>query len=201
MQRSLFDDGAERAEIPAIPGLVYRADYLLPEQERELLARIDAEPWRSDWQRRTQHYGTSYPSREARRRPPVVLGAIPSWLAWLGERLAADGLVERVPENVVVNEYLPGQGIAPHKDLADFGPTVVSVSLGAPVVMRLAHESGAPAHELLLAPRSALAIGGEARAAWLHGIARRKSDRWQGRGLPRARRVSVTFRTVRRRRP
>jgi alkylated DNA repair dioxygenase AlkB len=47
---------------------------------------------------------------------------------------------------------------------------------------------------LLLERRSLLVLSDEARYEWEHGIARRKNDHWQGIVLPRARRLSVTFR-------
>jgi hypothetical protein len=37
---------------------------------------------------------------------------------------------------------------------------------------------------------------GEARYDWLHGIAGRKTDIFEGRSIPRGRRVSLTFRNV-----
>jgi hypothetical protein len=36
----------------------------------------------------------------------------------------------------------------------------------------------------------------EARNEWLHGIAPRKSDMWEGQKYERQRRVSLTFRKV-----
>jgi alkylated DNA repair dioxygenase AlkB len=47
---------------------------------------------------------------------------------------------------------------------------------------------------MLLEPRSLLILSDEARYEWQHGIARRKTDRCDGRAIPRARRLSVTFR-------
>jgi alkylated DNA repair dioxygenase AlkB len=46
----------------------------------------------------------------------------------------------------------------------------------------------------LLEPRSLLVLGDEARYEWEHGIARRKTDHWQGGRIFRSRRLSVTFR-------
>jgi hypothetical protein len=43
-----------------------------------------------------------------------------------------------------------------------------------------------------------LVLSDEARYDWEHGIARRKNDRWQGLVVPRARRLSVTFRLLKR---
>lgn len=43
----------------------------------------------------------------------------------------------RGPNHVLVNEYLPGQGIMPHEDGAAYYPIVATVSLGAPIVLNL----------------------------------------------------------------
>ena len=53
------------------------------------------------------------------------------------------------------------------------------------------------AKAVVLPPRSALVLHGAARYAWQHGIATRKSDLVDGQVVPRARRVSLTFRAVR----
>ena len=47
-----------------------------------------------------------------------------------------------------------------------------------------------------LAPRSLVILSGEARYDWLHGIAARKWDEWDGHKYERQRRVSLTFRKV-----
>jgi alkylated DNA repair dioxygenase AlkB len=49
----------------------------------------------------------------------------------------------------------------------------------------------------LLEPRSLLILSDEARYEWQHGIFRRKNDHWQGRVIPRSRRLSITFRLLR----
>ena len=49
---------------------------------------------------------------------------------------------------------------------------------------------------ILIEPRSLIIMQGEARYNWRHGIAKRKSDKFEGQILKRARRVSLTFRTV-----
>lgn len=43
----------------------------------------------------------------------------------------------QAPNHVLVNEYLPGQGIMPHEDGAAYYPIVATVSLGAPIVLNL----------------------------------------------------------------
>jgi alkylated DNA repair dioxygenase AlkB len=49
---------------------------------------------------------------------------------------------------------------------------------------------------VLLEPRSAVVLAGKARQEWQHAIPARTEDEWVGRTLPRARRVSLTFRKM-----
>lgn len=51
--------------------------------------------------------------------------------------MVRDGFVGDVIVDSVVNEYVAGQGIGMHHDFPGFGPTVVAVSLGAPVLLDL----------------------------------------------------------------
>jgi alkylated DNA repair dioxygenase AlkB len=62
--------------------------------------------------------------------------------------------------------------------------------------MEFTQDSGAR-EEHLLEPMSALVIAGEARREWKHAIPARLLDTWQGREVPRSRRISLTFRKMR----
>lgn len=180
--------------VPDIAGLSYVDDYLSPEEERLLIEQIDREPWSSDWQRRRQVYGLSYGTAQVSAE---TASALPAWLAPLCARLPRDGWLEGEVANAVINEYLPGQGISPHRDQPGFGPTVAALSLGAPYVLDLFDPSvaGRAKRSIDLKPRSLLVLGGLARSHWLHGIARRQTDLVGGVRRPRGRRISVTLRT------
>jgi alkylated DNA repair dioxygenase AlkB len=176
--------------IPPVPGLGYRAEYITRDEERELIAAIDAEPWRTEWQRRRQVYGIAYGSAVKEPTP------FPPWLARLADRVARDGWLDDAIANAVINEYVPGQGIGAHRDYPAFGPTVVAVSLGSACLLELHPPDGTAKHVLDVEPRSLWVLGGEARSAWRHGIAARQADVIHGVKRPRARRISVTFRTA-----
>src|SRR4051812_40482214 len=90
---------------PAIPGLRYLREYISPREERELVAAIDAEAWDESWDRRRQPYGASYGKKNRAERP------IPMWGLKLAKRLQADGIGDRPFDQMLVNEYAPGQGI------------------------------------------------------------------------------------------
>jgi alkylated DNA repair dioxygenase AlkB len=175
--------------VPQIPGLAYHSDYIDAKQEAELVSAIDAEPWDTTWKRRRQSYGHSYNKTDARRD-------IPSWAQFLVERLDGDGISGRPFDQMLVNEYFPGQGISLHKDYEPFDRTVVSLSLLSACVMDFRNVTDGRRESLLLEPRSLLVLSDEARYEWQHGIANRKSDRWKGAVIRRARRLSVTFRLL-----
>lgn len=127
------------------------------------------------------------------------IGPLPEWLRAMGRRLFGEtGAFDREPDQAIVNEYLPEQGIAMHVDRNCFGPAVATVSLGDAWEMDLRRvgTGRGEGESILLEPGSALVLAGEARNRWLHGIARRNNERDGGVKRPRKRRVSVTFRTV-----
>ena len=184
---------------PNIPGLRY-IPYFLPDAEQAATVRhIDNLPWREDLERRVQHYGWRYDYRARGVGADMRIEPLPVWLQAIGRRLCDEtGAFDREPDQAIVNEYEPGQGIAMHVDRDCFGPAVATVSLGDAWRMDL-RRVGAGREEgesILLEPGSALVLTGEARNRWLHGIARRKRERAGGGWRPRKRRVSVTFRTV-----
>ena len=184
---TLFPLHAEVA-VPVIPGLAYIPDYITEMEEAKLTTAIGAEPWDTTWKRRRQLYGWSYGRGEGEPRP------IPPWGIALAERMHDDGISDRRFDQMLINEYLPGQGISLHRDYDPFDRTVVSLSLLSPCVMDFRHAKDGRQESMLLEPRSLLILSDEARYQWQHGIAARKKDRWQGAVLPRSRRLSVTFR-------
>jgi alkylated DNA repair dioxygenase AlkB len=186
----LFSLEPESPRAPQIAGLSYLRDYVTPDEEAALVAAIEAAPWDTTWARRRQPYGATYRRGEAAPR------WMPSWGLALAERMHREGISQRPFDQMLVNEYQPGQGIALHRDYEPFDRTVVSLSLLAPAVMDFRHAADGHGESLLLEARSLLVLTDEARYEWEHGIARRKSDRWQGKRIPRERRLSVTFRLL-----
>jgi alkylated DNA repair dioxygenase AlkB len=179
-----------------IAGLEYITDFLTISEQTDYLQAIDNAAWLEDLQRRVQHYGYSYPYKTRRIDASMYLGDLPDWARQLAERLFEDGITPFIADQVIVNEYLPGQGISAHIDSPlSFGEPIVSISLGSTCVMNF-QNIDRPKCQLLLAPGSLLKLAGAARYEWRHSIAARKTDRYDGRILPRSRRVSITFRQV-----
>src|SRR3954470_3498496 len=98
----------------AVPGLTYVAEYVAGPDEAALLAAVDSEPWRGDLKRRGQHYGYRYDYTARTVDPSMYLGPLPAWARPLASRLVADGHLAAAPDQLIVNEYEPGQGINAH---------------------------------------------------------------------------------------
>lgn len=184
-----------------VPGLRYVADWIGPDARAALLADIDTAPWSTQLKRRVQHYGHRYDygSRNvaAAADPETDVPPLPEWAREAAARLVREGLMDAAADQVIVNEYQPGQGISAHVDcLPCFGPVVAAISLGSRCVMDFTDPGDGTKLALPLAPGGLLVMTGPARSTWRHGIAARKSDPGTPRRVPRGRRVSVTFRTM-----
>ena len=185
-------------DVASVPGLKFIEEFLSPEAQAHCVKQVDAaaNEWRNDLSRRVQHYGWRYDYKARAITPDMHIGALPDWLANLAQRLYEEtGLFDMVPEQVIVNEYLPGQGIAMHTDHPGFGPTVCTISLLDDWEMDFA-EHWKDKTPGLLRRGSCVLLSDSARSIWQHGIAPRKTDALLGGQRNRKRRLSLTFRTV-----
>ncbi|MDX2050518.1 MAG: alpha-ketoglutarate-dependent dioxygenase AlkB [Rickettsiaceae bacterium] len=174
-----------------IQGLSYIPSYISSAYEEKLLKEIDDNDWNLDLKRRTQHYGYKYDYAARSVDASYYLGEMPYWAYELCSKLYSDSIFIDKPDQLIINEYMPGQGIASHIDCVPcFGDTICSLSLSSSCIMDLTHDK--IKKFIILEPRSLLVLQGDARYSWKHGIAARKSDK----GLKRQRRVSLTFRKV-----
>lgn len=181
-----------------IPGLLYIPDFIPSGQEKKLIKTIDKAAWSSELKRRVQHYGYQYSYRSRSIDSSMFLGQLPDWGLNFARDFYSKGFFSQIPDQLIVNEYLPGQGISPHIDCEPcFHDTIASLSLGSSCVMDFTHKQNGIKISKWLPARSLLILSGEARYDWKHAIAARKSDRAQGRKIDRMRRLSVTFRNVR----
>jgi alkylated DNA repair dioxygenase AlkB len=178
----------------ALPdGLLYRPDFLTPDDERALLDGIARLPFAEarykafTAKRRIVSFGAGY---DFDRNDLADAPPLPPFLLALRERAAAFARTpaERLSQSTVT-EYRPGTTLGWHRDAPSFG-TVVGISLAAPCRMRFRPYPPKPGRaagfELLLEPRSAYVLRGDARWSWQHHIPPTKALRY-----------SITFRTLR----
>jgi alkylated DNA repair dioxygenase AlkB len=191
LQPSLF--GTLEDTFPDIPGLRYVPDILSLQEQTDALNAIDRSEWSHVYKRRRQHYGYRYDVKGRRLDASMSIGELPPFGLRVAHRLRELQLMDQLPDQMLINEYLPGQGISAHTDREhSFTNRVVSVSLGWPYEMDFIRMTDGWEETILLGCGSALVLADEARYDWQHRIKARKSDR----GIPRRRRVSMTFRNV-----
>jgi alkylated DNA repair dioxygenase AlkB len=187
--------GLFEAEQQLPNGLLYRADFIEPELENELLAYFAGLPFRNarfqqyTARRRVMRFGSGkyleepaeeeadFPRREF---PPLLLELRARVAAWLG--MPAEAFVHGL-----ATEYRPGTPIGWHCDASNFN-IVAGISFASACTMRfrpLATRSTRDAVAIDLQPRSVYLMRGEIRNAWQHSIMPTKALRY-----------SVTLRTL-----
>lgn len=180
-----------------IKGLDYIPEYITQEEHKFLWQNVNAEKWLDDLKRRVQHYGYKYNYKARFIDYTMKIGELPLWVMSLAEKLKEDGFMQNTPDQLIINEYLAGQGIASHIDCEPcFDDTIISLSLGSTCVMDFINKYTKEKIEILLEPRSLVVLKGEARYEWTHGIAGKKADLFKGQKYERKTRISLTFRNV-----
>ena len=180
-----------------ITGLRYIPHYIASEAHDVLLQTIEQQTWLGDLKRRVQHYGYKYDYKARRIDLSMRLGNLPTWADELATRLWQEGIFAEKPDQLIINEYEAGQGIAPHVDCEPcFSDTIVSISLGSACVMDFIHLATKDKKPCLLEVGSAVVLQGESRYDWQHTIAARKTDVFENQTYKRGKRISMTFRKV-----
>ena len=178
-----------------IEGLNVVEDFITADEEQELIKFINLQEWDYNLTRRTQQYGFKYNYKKRNIDLEAKIGELPSQLNDLAFKLFNMGYISEIPDQVIINEYEPGEGIAPHIDCEPcFGETVISISLLSDIVMDFSNDS--KSYPIHLKKRSMVALNGDARYKFKHGIAKRRSDKINNKSVKRGIRISLTFRKV-----
>ena len=177
-----------------IDGFGIIENYLTEQHEANLINLINKQKWVVDYQRRLQYYNYRNELVEPYDLIPIP-NPIPSFLNELIDQMINDKIIHTRPDQIIVNEFLAGQGLKPHFDRKDyFKDLIVGISLGSGTVMNFQKLS--EKKELYLPRRSLYWLSGDARYKWKHGIPPRKYDPINGIKIPRTTRTSITFRYV-----
>jgi alkylated DNA repair dioxygenase AlkB len=177
---------------PALPeGLDYEAEWLSPDEERDIVSHFAELPFRAFefrgylGKRRVVSFGWQYDFKDMKIRK---VKDMPSFLLPVRDRAAAfAGIRASELQHVLLTEYAPGAAIGWHKDKAAFGE-VVGISLLSACVFRLRRKNGTAWQRasFIAEPRSAYLLRGPARTEWEHSIPAVDSLRY-----------SITFRNLR----
>ena len=171
------------------------------------LAREDGRSWTDVPHRgRSMQFGYAYDATQDSLRG--VCAPLPPYLQDLAARVAEKAKTDKMPNQVVVCEHLPGQGQALHCDSHYFGEFICTVSLLSDATMcivnagdQLAVDHGGigTGEALLLHVQhgSMLSFSSQIRWKWQHGIPPSMQDLDTNLNVvPRTKRLTLTFRYI-----
>ncbi|CAL1279520.1 unnamed protein product [Larinioides sclopetarius] len=111
----------------------YLPNFITPNEESQLLEKIYTSPkpkWKTLSNRRLQNWG-GFPHPKG-----MIQEKLPEWLLSYVHKIGTLGIFkDKLPNHVLINEYLPGQGIMPHEDGPLFYPTIATINLGSHTVL------------------------------------------------------------------
>jgi alkylated DNA repair protein alkB family protein 8 len=187
--------------ISRVPGLALYEGFITGQEEADLIHSIIEQGKMGRWEilnkRSVQHYGYrfDYPDNDVDRT--AIDQEMPKWCDDLLERYLERFPSQKRPNQLTMNRYQPGDGIAYHCDRhSSFDSPVLIFSLGSSIVMDF-RSTNSQVVSAVLPPRSLLVIDGEARYGWEHVIRPRKVDLIDGKIVVRQDRWSLTFRNIR----
>jgi len=117
----------------------YIPNFITEEEERYLLRKIAESPlpkWKKLPNRRLQIWGGELTAKNVLLPQPLppYIKDYPNIISRIRSTGAFDGSPHGQPNHIILNEYLPGQGIMPHEDGPSYYPVVATLSLGSHAV-------------------------------------------------------------------
>ena len=224
-------DSLEDVRIQSLPqSAFYIADFLTEEEQHTILDKIYNS--KSRWKELSHRRLQTWPSELVKNTliaaplPPFLKDPIIPRLLSIArssgnttDHIFSDS-PQPVPNHCLINEYLPGQGIMPHKDGSTYWPVVATISLDSSLCLDIykANADGTrdvTSHQRILQePRSLLITTDDMYTSYFHGISDVLQDEnlsaesvanWSLLRDPQAltsgtntreRRVSLTYRAV-----
>lgn len=183
-------------EIEIFPSLTLYKNFLTDEQEQKLYNYIDNLEWDTKTlKRHIQQYGYNYVyntkiSSTTKLKELTKL----SLLDCLSELLYKFKIMSVLPNQQIINKYLPGEGISGHSDAIIFDKSISTLSLGSDIIMIFTNKNTKEQKEVILPRKSLLVLDDNSRYNWNHEIKSRKSDKINGKTIKRNTRISITFR-------
>uniref|UniRef100_A0A069DPT5 Putative alkylated dna repair protein n=1 Tax=Panstrongylus megistus TaxID=65343 RepID=A0A069DPT5_9HEMI len=202
----------------APPTIYYIPNFITENEEEYIINKVNNAPkpkWTQLRNRRLQNWGGSpQPSG-------MIVEDIPQWLQIFLNKVNDLQLYDKgnlKANHVLINEYLPGQGIMPHVDGPLFYPTILTVTCGSHTILNFQKQlkndeeiglDESSKMSLLLERRSVVAVMDSMYTGYLHSIEERNEDKLDnivlninktkfsiGDVLKRDTRISLTIRHV-----
>jgi len=184
-----------------VKGLYYVPNYLTAEEQKNVLKFLNKTNklkgiGKKASTRKVIHYGYSY----AYDRSGIKkIDEIPKFFKDIVDldRVNANievNLCDEDMEQLIINEYNPGQGIYPHIDhVKYFGPIIVCLTVGSGIGIDFSRKDNPNVKKtVFVEPGSLYIMSGDSRYKWKHGIRKAQYDNGKKRGT----RYSLTYRTV-----
>lgn len=184
-------------------GLYYFKDIIDEKQDlTNFLDEDNGSKWKSlsdsKNSRKVQHYGYTYNYKSGKTKTETepIPDEFRSLINSLKKKSDGLGILPKKYEfnQVIVNNYEPGQGISAHTDVKEYGVIIGCYTIGSGATMRFTR--GDEKYDIYVEPNSLYVMSGDSRNEWKHEMVPRKSDVVDGVKIERGRRISITFRFV-----
>ena len=140
----------------AVKGLLVINRFVSTQEEKELMDCIHT----------TAAPGAFKKSKYSKKQ--LYKNIVPDWLLVITKRLVSEGVVDKMPDLVEIDEYPPGSYTPPHIPDESHGESVVFLSLGAVAELRMVKYEEDLC--LPLASGVLVKISGELRYKFIHAI-------------------------------
>ncbi len=181
----------------SIKGLTLIPNFIDDEEEEYLINIINDQKWNTSLKRFTQHYGYRYNYTSRSITDEDYLDVLPNWLDLYIDKSLQYNYINEKPDQVIINRYLPGEGISPHVDVPHlFKNQIYSISLGSACNMIFKNKIRQEEYFFYLQPRTLLIMKDDARYNYTHAIKPVLYDIINGKKIKRGTRYSITFRNV-----
>lgn len=156
--------------IENVPSTIYYIpNFISDEEEHHILSKVYSVPkpkWTCLSNRRLQDYG-GVPHKKG-----MIVEKIPTWLQIYLDKINNLKIFVNKANHVLVNEYLPGQGIMAHSDGPIFSSLITTISCGSHTVLEFVNntEQREKICSLLLERCSLVIVKDDMYNKYLHSI-------------------------------
>lgn len=188
-------------------GLFYIKNIITLTEEKEILEYLNLNgKWfkilQNTKSREVIHYGYEYPYKLEKNSKMKKIENIPEIFLNIIEKIKNKpefcGLLKDYNfDQLIINKYEPGQGIAPHTDHTSFFDKIIAcITLGSGCNIKFNRLNDNKEYNVYVEQRSLYIMSENARYKWTHSIDKQLSDKVQDEVIPRKTRISLTFRKV-----
>tara|TARA_B110000037_G_C17051077_1_gene477778 strand:+ start:836 stop:1381 length:546 start_codon:yes stop_codon:yes gene_type:complete len=175
-------------------GLTLIENYINETEEINLIDIINNQSWNTTLKRLTQHYGYNYNYKSTKIN---YISKLPIWLNPCISKILNDKYTSERPDQIIINRYLPGEGISAHIDIPTiFKNKIYSLSLGSGCTMIFINKYNNEIKNIYIPPKTLLIMEDDARYKYTHSIKSMKYDIVNNNKIDRKTRYSITFRNI-----